>query len=391
LNTEQELHILLVDDDEDDALIIHGLLEDIQRITLVFNWAPTYEQGSEMIRHNQWSAVLVDYDLGVKNGLELIREAVAREVRVPMIMVTGRGRYEIDVEAMRAGATDYVSKDQLNSSFLERTIRYALERRRVEEELEQRVQERTREIQLLLDQTPAMLWSTNPDLKITSIRGKSLSSLNLTAHELLGKTLQTAFPGLSQETEEKIITAHERALLGLSMKYEIEYGRVSLSAYVEPFYDQEMGIVGCIGTAFDITERKQAEIARQTSLALFEGLFEAGPDAILLVLEDGTIQRANRQAASVFGYTRQELEGKRVEQLIPNRFRGEHVRHRSDYNHNPRRRPMGIGLNLFGQHKDSHEFPVDVTLSSLSVNQQTYVICVVRDLSERGKVLDRHP
>jgi CheY-like chemotaxis protein len=65
LSTAQELHILLVDDDEDDALIIHGLLEDIQRITLVFNWAPTYEQGSEMIQHNQWSAVLVDYDLGV--------------------------------------------------------------------------------------------------------------------------------------------------------------------------------------------------------------------------------------------------------------------------------------------------------------------------------------
>jgi PAS domain S-box-containing protein len=382
---------LLVDDDEDDALIIHSLLEDIQRITLVFDWAPTYEQGSEMIQHNQWSAVLVDYDLGVKNGLELIREAAAREVRVPMIMVTGRGRYEIDVEAMRAGATDYLSKDQLNSSFLERTIRYALERRRVEEELERRVQERTREIQLLLDQTPAMLWSTNADLQITSIRGKSLSFLNLTAHDLLGKTLQTAFLGLSQEAEARIITAHERALLGLSMKYEIEYGHVSLSVYVEPFYDQENGIVGCIGTAFDITEHKQAEIARQTSLALFEGLFEGGPDAILLVLEDGSIQRANRQAETVFGYMREELEGKRIEQLIPDRFRRQHGQYRLGYNHNPRTRPMGIGLSLFGQHKDSHEFPVDVTLSPLSVNQQTYVICVVRDLSERDRVPEKHP
>jgi two-component system, cell cycle sensor histidine kinase and response regulator CckA len=68
--------------------------------------------------------------------LELIREEIAREVKVPMIMVTGRGRFEIDVEAMRAGAADYLSKDQLNSPFLERTIRYALERRRVEEELD---------------------------------------------------------------------------------------------------------------------------------------------------------------------------------------------------------------------------------------------------------------
>lgn len=163
-------------------------------------------------------------------------------------------------------------------------------------------------------------------------------------------------------------------------------GEVFYSAVVEPFRDGENQIIGCIGSAFDISDRKKAEEALQTSLTLFEGLFEASPDAVLLILADGTVQRANRQAEDVFGYTRAELVGSRVEQLIPDRFRRVHLSHRADYQSNPHRRPMGIGLSLFGLHKDGHEFPVDVTLSPLRVNQQTFVICVVRDLSKRGKL-----
>jgi PAS domain-containing protein len=107
------------------------------------------------------------------------------------------------------------------------------------------------------------LWSTNKDLQITAIRGEGLSSLNLRVNQMLGKTPQAAFPGLTPETEARMMIAHERALQGLSTKYEIQTGRVFLNAYVEPFYDQEKRIVGCIGTAFDIIERKQAETARQ--------------------------------------------------------------------------------------------------------------------------------
>jgi PAS domain S-box-containing protein len=381
--TEQELHILLVDDDEDDAVIIEDLLKDIQRIKLIFHWVPTYEEGVQILDQSDWSAVLVDYDLGRKNGLDFIREANDKQIRAPLIMVTGRGRYEIDVEAMQVGAADYISKEELNSPFLERTIRYAIDRRRVEEDLERRIWERTQELQLLLDQTPAILWSTNQDLQITSVRGKGLTSLKCTPEDVLGKPLPVAFPNITPDEVKRMMDAHQRALLGEFTKYEIEICDICLSAYVQPFVDQEHKLLGCIGTAFDVSEQKKAEEAQKTSLALFEGLFEASPDAILLVLSDGMIQRANHQVEAVFGYARDELVGQPIERLIPARFRDIHVQHRSEYNQNLHSRPMGIGLSLFGLNKDRHEFPVDVTLSPLSVNQQNYIICVVRDMSGR--------
>jgi PAS domain S-box-containing protein len=379
----QDLHVLLIDDDEDDAIIIKTLLGDIQRVNLNFHWAATYEQGIAWLNQGHWTAILVDYDLGLKKGLEFIREAKAKEAQAPMIMVTGRGRYEIDLEAMQAGAADYISKDELNSSLLERTIRYANERRRVEEDLEYQVWERTRELQLLLDQTPAILWLVSPDLRITSVRGKGLGSIGLAADDLIGKTLLEAFTALNPADEKKMMAAHQQALQGQAAEYEIELGGVYLNTRVEPFRDQGDKIVGCIGTAFDISERKSAEEAQKTSLALFEGLFEASPDAVLLVSTDGMIQMNNRQAEVIFGYTRQEFSRLPVEQLIPERFRGNHPNHRAHYQANPRTRPMGVGLALFGMHKDHHEFPVDVSLSPLLVNRQTYMICVVRDLSER--------
>lgn len=220
----QELHVLLVDDDEEDAFLIKDMLRGIERVKLVFHWASTYEQGAEILNQHQWSAVLVDYDLGGKNGLEFIREANAKAVKAPMIMVTGRGRYEIDLEAMQAGAVDYLTKDQLNSLFLERTIRYAQERRRTEEELERRVQERTREIQLLLDQTPSMLWVTDANLRVTSIQGKRLASLAPADEPVIGKSIRDVFRSMPPNGERKMIAAHQAALQGQSTRYEMNNG-----------------------------------------------------------------------------------------------------------------------------------------------------------------------
>jgi DNA-binding response OmpR family regulator len=150
------LNILLIDDDEDDFLIIQDMLENVEMQRYKLAYAETYEQGLEKAKKQDWDAVLVDYDLGDKDGIELIREAVSEGVEGPFIMVTGRGNREKDVEAMQAGASEYVTKYELSSALLERVIRYARERTRVEKELEQRVQERTEELQNALEELTVM-------------------------------------------------------------------------------------------------------------------------------------------------------------------------------------------------------------------------------------------
>jgi PAS domain S-box-containing protein len=114
-------------------------------------------------------------------------------------------------------------------------------------------------------------------------------------------------------------------------------------------------------------------------------IFEFAPDAILLVDGEGRIVKANAQSAVMFGFSREELMGQPVEMLIPQRYASQHVRHRSRYLAAPRTRTMGAGLELFGRRKDGTEFPVDIMLSPLDVEQHPLVLGVVRDVTERKR------
>src|SRR5437660_3190035 len=104
----------------------------------------------EVMERNHHVVYLVDYRLGGRNGLDLLREARERGCRGPIILLTGQGEREVDLEAMKAGAADYLIKGQIDAAQLERSIRYAIERhedrealREAYDELEKRVQERT--------------------------------------------------------------------------------------------------------------------------------------------------------------------------------------------------------------------------------------------------------
>jgi len=131
-------------------------------------------------------------------------------------------------------------------------------------------------------------------------------------------------------------------------------------------------------------QEKQSAQAR----ALFEQLFEFSPDSIIVIDSEGRITNVNAQVQQTFGYTREELLGKPVETLIPERFRGAHPDHRQAYNAKPGIRPMGVGLELFGLRKDGSEFPVDIMLSPVETEDGRVTLSVIRDISERKKSED---
>src|SRR5579863_97719 len=125
-----QVRVLLVEDDEDDYILTRGLFAEMKGSRFQLEWFKSYQLGLEAMVRNQHDVCLLDYRLGAKNGIQLLAEALQRGCQAPIILLTGLGEHEIDVQAMKAGAADYLVKASLEADALERSIRYALERKR---------------------------------------------------------------------------------------------------------------------------------------------------------------------------------------------------------------------------------------------------------------------
>lgn len=123
--------------------------------------------------------------------------------------------------------------------------------------------------------------------------------------------------------------------------------------------------------------------ALQDSEQRYRNLLESAPDAMIIVRQDGSMDLINSQAEKMFGYARNELIGQPIEMLIPPRLRGSHIGHRNGFFKQPRSRPMGVGLELYGQRKDGSEFPIEISLSPLKSGARHTVTATIRDVTDR--------
>jgi signal transduction histidine kinase/DNA-binding response OmpR family regulator len=133
--------ILLIEDDEDDYFLVKSFLSEARSAIYHLDWASNYEQGLSYLCGTGYDACLLDYLLGARDGLELLREAIGRDCAVPIILLTGQGNEDLDLEALRAGAADYLVKGLISKELLERSIRYSIAHKRAETNLRKRTAE----------------------------------------------------------------------------------------------------------------------------------------------------------------------------------------------------------------------------------------------------------
>jgi len=193
--------VLLIEDDEDDYILIKDFLAEIPYGDFMLHWASTYQEGLDAIETDDHNVCLLDFRLGQYSGLDLLKTSRESGYPTPIIFLTGQGEYEVDVEAMRAGAADYLVKEDMTPALLERAIRYAIEQanirnslQRARDTLELRVQERTaalaeanRELEKINEKIRFFAYSVSHDLKSPAFSLYGLAKRLRDKYEELGE------------------------------------------------------------------------------------------------------------------------------------------------------------------------------------------------------------
>ncbi|MBN8580994.1 MAG: PAS domain S-box protein [Anaerolineae bacterium] len=151
----------------------------------------------------------------------------------------------------------------------------------------------------------------------------------------------------------------------------------------------ENGHIEIYGVSRNINEKRQAREALLASEERIRQLVGSAPYSIFGIDQDGTINFANTEASSLIGYSTNELVGKNVDELLPDRFQEFHAAHRNGYSEKPFIRQLGTGINLLAKHKDGREIPVDIKLSYYHFEDSLHIIAFMQDISERKKAEER--
>lgn len=153
----------------------------------------------------------------------------------------------------------------------------------------------------------------------------------------------------------------------------------------QPLRQPDGSLRGTVVKVADVTHLRTRRDARLLD-ARYHDLFDSMPDAIVVVNEIGRVALFNRQAEAMFGFAAADIVGAPLENLMPPRFRAGHGRHREHYMGHPHTRPMGQGLELYGQRQNGEEFPVEISLSPLRTDVGFFGLSAIRDISERRRV-----
>src|ERR1051325_2283874 len=231
--TEHATKVLLVDDDEDDYVMTRELLSEAATGVFQLDWASDYDEAVAMIKRREHDVYLLDYRLGERSGLEILRAVGSKNPHSPMILLTGQGDDGIDLEAMREGAADYLIKGQLTSDLLARSIRYAMERAKASQSL----RESEERYQRLVEHSPdAIIVHTEGRIVFVNGAGIHLLGAN-SSSEIIGKPIMKFVAAAYRESVSNLI------LLSLRDNIEVPFAEEKFLRLDGTEIDVEVGAV----------------------------------------------------------------------------------------------------------------------------------------------------
>ncbi len=316
--------ILVIDDDREDFLIMRERLRAAGPGKWEVEWASTYEIGRERLfgstlPENRYRAVVVDYQMGLHNGLELIREAVARNFAAPFILITGRGSEEVDWEALQSGAALYLTKEEASSELLERTIRYAIELSQKEQALRaseaslRRSESQLRYQAALLDYLNDAVVAADENYCISAWNPAAERMYGWKAEEAIGRLgldlLKTEFP---DPDKEKMLTTIAETGLWRGEVTQVNRNGIRFPVEVSSIVltDPDGKITGYLSVNRDITGRKLSEARAAAEREWLRTTLASIGDAVITCDPHGAVTFLNPVAENLTGWRNLEAYGK---------------------------------------------------------------------------------
>lgn len=256
-NGARPLRVLLIEDDEDDFILVRDLLDQSRFSPVMLDWVSDPEEGLEAALERRHDVILIDYRLGRLTGLELIQRFVDGGGRVPSILLTGEDRENLDIEALQQGAADYLAKSEVTPLLLDRSIRYAIERKRAEEAL----RESEKRFRSLANAVPVLIWMGDSTDGCTFVNESWLTFRGTSLEDELGSGW---VEGVHPEDRDRLLEARQRAMTD-GCGFEQEFRLRRRDGEYRWMFDTGTSISmpdgnfhGVVGTCVDITDRKIA-------------------------------------------------------------------------------------------------------------------------------------
>jgi PAS domain S-box-containing protein len=249
--------ILIVEDDEDDFLIIEACIKDIPEKAFRIDWCYDYNEALQRIGQSRYDIYFVDYLLGEKTGLELLQEAISIGCEEPLVLLTGIGNRQVDVQAMTIGAVDFLVKSEINTEKLERCIRYALERSDYIKAL--RVNER--KFRSIFERSKDAVFLTGDDLVFRDVNTATCDLFKYGKEDLLRMSLYNLFArkeAAEQLKDQLSLTGEVEDLEVELLTRNKERRNCILSISLQVYANGENNIQGIV---HDITNLKRIERA----------------------------------------------------------------------------------------------------------------------------------
>ncbi|MBI2512750.1 MAG: PAS domain S-box protein [Opitutae bacterium] len=382
------LRVLLVEDNADDArLVVDTLTEGGFAVASVR--VETEVGMRDALARQPWDVVLCDYRLPHFDARTALEVSQSGGLDLPFIIVSGTVGEEIAVEAMRAGAHDYVMKDRLARlpAAVARELREAAQRRRrrsVEEALRQS-EERFRG---LVETSTDWIWELNEHGIYVYVSPRVREALGFLPAEVVGKT---PFDFMPPEEAQRvgalfgpILAERQPFHLLENVNRHKNGGLVVLETSGVPIFDPAGTWRGYRGIDRDITGRKQAEAALRESEEKFRLTTTTARDGIIMLDSEGRVVFWNDSATAILGYSRHEVMGRQLHDwLVPERYRTASRSGYAAFRHTGQGAAVGRTLELSALRKDGVEIPVELSISATRLKDQWHAFGIMRDITAR--------